>query len=214
MRAYDLYNGPTFRVLHACVDVNDVSVWVLSAEHGLISGNRKIARYDRKMTAARAEELREQTAKQFDKINKEKFHEWMVCVGKNYAHAMMDCSLPPRTKKAEGSIGRRVSILKQWLEKQPVQSPRVINDASGKLHSIRIGGKTIRTSGRKAKQIAESAQGPAATNFQTWYVQTIHGKVAAKWLVSELTGLPVARFRTADALRMLEVLEIPVSRKQ
>lgn len=56
VRALDLYAGRQFEVARR-MQAAGWTVVVLSAEHGFIPGDRKIATYDRKMDAARAAEL-------------------------------------------------------------------------------------------------------------------------------------------------------------
>lgn len=214
MPARELYDGPAFRVLRKHGG-DDLPVWVLSAKYGLIPADAKINRYDRRMTAARADELREQTAKRLDEIPQNKISEWLVCAGKTYARALTDCNWLPPVKKAEGTIGRQISILKQWLENESDSVAQVAPEhaPAGKM-TIPIGGERICVSARDALRIAaKAAECKDARNFQTWYVQTPQGEVGAKWLVSELSGLPVARFRTADALRVLKNLGVVYNHK-
>ena len=212
MPARELYDGPAFRVLRKHGG-DDLPVWVLSAKYGLISADTEIDCYDRRMTPARADELREQTVEQLNEISQNKTSEWLVCMGKTYARALT--GWPHADKKAAGTIGRQISVLKQWLENASDSVVQVAPEhAPAEKMTIPIGGKRICVSARDALHIAASAREcKDARNFQTWYVQTPQGEVGAKWLVSELSGLPVARFRTADALRVLENLDIPVTRK-
>jgi hypothetical protein len=61
--AVERYDGPTFRVLRRFLREGisePPDVLILSAEHGLIPQDLPIAAYDRKMTPARARELRPQ----------------------------------------------------------------------------------------------------------------------------------------------------------
>lgn len=59
--AYELYDGPAYRVLRASSwpgpEGPDCRVMILSAEHGLISAWHDIEHYDRRMDEARAAEL-------------------------------------------------------------------------------------------------------------------------------------------------------------
>jgi hypothetical protein len=59
-------------------------------------------------------------------------------------------------------------------------------------------------------KVARNALGssPAAGRFETWYVPVGSERVASKWLVSLLFDKPVARFRTADARRVLSQLGV------
>jgi hypothetical protein len=51
-----------------------------------------------------------------------------------------------------------------------------------------------------------------AAHFEVWYLPVDGHRVAVKELVSELTGLPVAAFRTGEAIRVLAELGLVSSR--
>ena len=50
------------------------------------------------------------------------------------------------------------------------------------------------------------------SNYRSWYVQVDDQRVGPKWLVSQLTGLPVSAFVADEARRALRQLGIPVYR--
>lgn len=58
--------------------------------------------------------------------------------------------------------------------------------------------------------IAEGERG--ALSCQSWFVPVGNYRVAPKWLVSRLTGLPVSTFHSGDARRVLNELGIEVMR--
>lgn len=63
--ALELYQGgavPWLRERVAAKPARRSRVWVLSAEHGLVSADRPLLPYDRPLTLERAEELRHQVA--------------------------------------------------------------------------------------------------------------------------------------------------------
>jgi hypothetical protein len=49
-------------------------------------------------------------------------------------------------------------------------------------------------------------------SYQSWYVPVDGHKVAPKWLVSQLTGLPASAFVTDEARRVLAQLGVKVIR--
>jgi hypothetical protein len=57
---------------------------------------------------------------------------------------------------------------------------------------------------------ALSSQSKNATCYQSWYVEVGMVRVSPKWIVSQLTGLPVGSFHTSDARRVLQQLGISV----
>jgi hypothetical protein len=60
------------------------------------------------------------------------------------------------------------------------------------------------------ESLAETSDGP--NRYQTWYVMIDGQRVAAKWLVSQITGLPVSAFVSDEARHLLTQLGIKVMR--
>ena len=215
-RAVERYDGPAFRTLRLWEkNAGDLRVWVLSAEHGLISGDAKIPDYDRRMDAARAAELRDDTAEKLARIAAEhSFSAALVCMANAYA-AAFPARFPggAEMERAVGRIGGKISRLKTWLGGDDLRP--FAGEISDEEREARIGGKTVRASAARGMALAREglARGAAgAANWQTWHVPADGGRVAAKWLAAELSGLPVSRFRTADALRVLRIWGIPYNR--
>lgn len=214
MPAVERYDGPAFRTLRRWRQrAGDLRVWVLSAEHGLISGDAKIADYDRYITRDRIPELREDTEAKLKSIaESHSFSSALICMTDAYTPAFPD-HFPGgvKTEKAGGKIGGKISHLKAWLGGDDI--PSFAGEISSEEHEARICGKSVRASAEQGISLAREglARGdPAAANWQTWYVPVDDRKqVAVKWLVAELTGLSVSQFRTADALRVLRFWGIP-----
>ena len=210
------YDGPAFRTLRLWRErAGDLRVWVLSAEHGLISGDAPISDYDRRMDAARAAELRGSTEEKLAGIAAEhSFSAALICMADVYASAF-PARLPggAETERTVGRIGGKISRLKAWLGGDDIRP--FAGEISGKERAARIGGKTVSASAARGMALAREglARGEAGTaNWQTWHVPVDGKRVAAKWLAAELSGLPVSRFRTADALRVLRIWGIPYNR--
>lgn len=211
--AVERYNGPAFRTLRLWREqAGNLRVWVLSAEHGLIPENKKIANYDRRMDAARAAELREGTAAKLSNIAAaHSFSSVLICMADAYTpafptHFLNDAGV----ERAGGRIGGKISRLKTWLGGDNIAP--FAGEISAKKREARIGRKVYRVSAAQGMALARKGlaqDGTAAANWQTWHVPVAGGCVGAKWLVAKLTKLPVSQFRTADALRVLRIWGIP-----
>lgn len=219
--ALNRYDGPAFQITRKYLNADpkaNLSVYVLSAEYGLISSDTLIPSYDRKLTLKRADELKPTIEKEIISITKSaNYHEGLICLGKLYQHAAGDALTSLQSnrqiKLVDGSIGRQNSILYHWLFQAlpPLEEP-IPADAQ---KPIVFKGKEITTTKEELIKLAlnELKCNPqAASRFETWYVTIGKYKVAPKWLFSLLSGLPVSQFRTADARRVLTALCIEVKR--
>ena len=225
--AVERYDGPAYRVLHNSgrLDSGGLRVWILSAKYGLIPSDERIGIYDMEMTRERAENLRVDTLTRFRRFVRRPPDEAFFCMGEKYMHAMSDCErwLAEKTsvKSAVGlPIGGQISRLKSWLNSEKAQESDLDffrnSPTWDAVQIVRIGGKKIKIRAQNARKIARAGlaeHSADAARFQTWHVPIVGGKVAAKWLVAELSGLPVSKFRTADALRILRILGIPHNRR-
>lgn len=209
------YDGPAFRTLRRWRDkAGDLRVWVLSAEHGLIPEDEPIADYDRRIAPERIPELRAQTEERLAGIAAaHSFSAALVCMADAYAAVFPD-RLPngAAMERAGGKIGGKISRLKAWLGGDDLRPFAGAGELSAEERAARIGGKLVRASAAQGMAVARAALArgdAAAMNWQSWHVPVDDRRVAAKWLAAELSGLPVARFRTADALRVLRSWGIP-----
>jgi hypothetical protein len=172
------------------------------------------------MTRQRALELRPTVAAKLKRIFNNKLYdetgEAFVCLGKDYFQVVdADGTLfssTPLVKVAEGSLGRKLSCLHDWLYGHP---PKVSSS-------------TLKTKGKAVLRGVELTLTPAqvfsiarigiaerrgdSTGFKSWYVTVDKVRLSPKWLVSQLTGVPVSGFSTGEALRLLSHLGIKVER--
>ena len=94
LSAIQRYDGPAFRVIRRYLSqapegMQDVDIFVLSAEFGLISAETQISSYDRLMTAARAAELRPSVLEAVRvQICPQSYTEVFLSMGKAYVQAM------------------------------------------------------------------------------------------------------------------------------
>lgn len=127
MPAIERYDGPIYRVLRKAKKEgfwpDQLEILIVSAEYGLIKADELIDFYDRKMTPARAEELRPRLAEELEaKLANSEYRIW-VNLGQLYLSTLP--SLPSGTHYAdrffEGQmsrgfkIGERCAQVKKWL---------------------------------------------------------------------------------------------------
>ena len=219
--AVERYNGPLFRVLRKFIcknpqEAQSLDVFVLSAKFGLISGEELIPDYNHIMTKARAEILHSEVMTNFSKLLKEApYQELLVVMGKTYLSALdgfedLLCD-GLEIKICNGSYGRQQANLYDWLH----QHPPCLPESSRKPGIARIREVEIELPRSQVIEIARSALTEGSGNpsrFQSWYVEIDDRKVAPKWLVSQLTDLPVRNFNTGQARRFLSRLGIEVKR--
>jgi len=120
--AIERYDGPSFQVLRKFLrtSTEEIGVWVLSAEFGLIPSDEPIPWYDRRMTIPRARQLRDPTIKRLQELTKEiEPSELYIVAGKAYVEAIkgFQAGIPRSCKVgiAAGGLGRKLSQLHAWL---------------------------------------------------------------------------------------------------
>ncbi len=228
--AIERYDGPAFRVVRkflreAPPELQDVDVFVLSAKYGLIAADELIADYDQRMTVARAQELRDEVLRAFQEcITQISYREVFLSLGRNYRAALNGCEvlLPPGVLiVSRSSSGKKLAALRAWLYGQQLSEQRKRKSASlahlGKAEKGRavIRGVLVEMTPDEVLAVARRAlaegQGRPA-NYRGWYVQVDDRRVGPKWLVSQLTGLPVSAFVADEARRVLRRLGVPVHR--
>jgi hypothetical protein len=216
--AIERYDGPVFRLLRRFLraPARPVSIHILSAAYGLISAADPIPWYDCPMTAERARGLRARVEEALCAlIGTHTFTNAFVCLGSTYWRAMPDlAALMPATVPAHiatGSMGRRLGLLHDWL----YDEPPVTQHRRGRSETARIRGIECNLSAQEALSVARNALKAGDGNphaFQSWYVSLDGRRVAPKWLVHELTGLPVSAFTTDEARRVLAQIGVAVCR--
>jgi hypothetical protein len=118
--AIERYDGPAFQVLRRYLRTDgdrELGVYVLSAKYGLISSNTPIRTYDRKMTTARAQELRPTVGARLKTILRvRRYQEMFICAGQVYLDALGDlnCLKVPVQLGALGQ-GKKIASLRRWL---------------------------------------------------------------------------------------------------
>jgi len=220
--AIQRYDGPAFRIIRRFLQQQlsqPPEIYILSAKFGLIGSNQSIPYYDQRMTPQRAKELQPSVLSNLRTILSERSYQKIcICMGKNYMQALdgyerlLHSELSLRI--IAGPLGKQSSGLYDWLyEKPPTQRqllPSNIHRGKAKLRGVEVTltPEQILALARQAvrDQLRE------ATNYQSWYVPVDEYRIAPKWLVSQITGLPVKAFVTDEARRVLSELGIEVSR--
>jgi hypothetical protein len=215
--AIDRYDGPVFRVLrkHAREALDSPAhACILSGRFGLIRGDFSIPRYERQLQRADHVALRRQVEGQLNRILDELQPERLfVSVGCRYwpllEKPLARAVSPARVVIATGGIGGRASHLAHWLRADEQAATKPISSPTRGVAVLL--GTTVRLTRDEVLQRARDAllAAPvAAQRFETWCVPLGSQRVAPKWLVSVLFDKPVARFRTADARRVLSLLGV------
>ncbi|MBM3156557.1 MAG: hypothetical protein FJ004_04655 [Chloroflexi bacterium] len=118
LTALELYDGPAYRVLRKGLNGSGVrpEIWILSAKHGLIESRFPLLPYDVKMDQENIQELSpeiELFVKRFAPPGK--FRKILIWAGKQYLFALPPTFLTrAEVDIAQGSIGRKLSVLKGW----------------------------------------------------------------------------------------------------
>ena len=122
LRAVDRYKHPIFGVLRCFLrecpyEADLLDVYILSAEHGLISGNSPIKYYDRKMDEGRAVELLPQVNKIILGIQLNEYASICSVLSDAYHLALPENWVPSNVayKKIKRRRGREQTELKEWL---------------------------------------------------------------------------------------------------
>jgi hypothetical protein len=194
-------------------------VYVLSARYGLIHYEELISDYDQRMTLQRAQELRPQISKtlllifEASSIGTKVNSRILFCMGKVYFDALKSC-VPSGIlyEHAEGSLGKKLSKLKQWLYGSSMESQLKLRSSPPRGAAC-LRGVDVTITAAEVLHLAQRAlsyQQREATNYHSWYVQVGNERVSPKWLVSLLTGLPVSGFHSDEARRVLYHLGIEV----
>ncbi len=125
-RAIDLYDGPSFRTLRAWqrgatdAERQELAVWILSAEHGLIPWDEWVEPYDRRMTRERAAEVRKDVEMTLAWLVPELAPaEVFLMLGETYMSAVpAEPFGSANVIRAPGGIGEKLGALRRWLSRQ------------------------------------------------------------------------------------------------
>lgn len=218
--ALSRYDGPAFQVLRKFIalrphEANKLDAYILSAKFGLIPADRPIACYDTKITRQAAVKLNQQVISVIQKLfSRRGYKQLFINAGRDYLYALAgyEVTIPNDLEVivSAGSSGRRQAELYDWLYGEPPVEPVASSTGTASIRGV-----TIRLTPKEVIDIAVQALTKAQSEYnryQSWYVPINGHRVAPKWLVSQLSGLPVGAFVTDEARRVLAKLGIKVVR--
>jgi len=220
--ALQRYDGPAFKVARKFLrehpqEAQSLSILILSSQFGLIPSSQLLPYYDQRMTLERAHQLRPEALSELThQIQREQARKLFIHAGKAYLAALDGYNkvIPTSLEAAiaQGTPGGRLSQLTKWLKNSLPGASTSFSDSS-QTGTPRIRGIELAftpTEVLEAACQALSSQSKNATRFQSWYVEVGMVRVSPKWIVSQLTGLPISSFHTSDARRVLQQLGISV----
>lgn len=218
--ALERYDGPAFQVLRKFLvecpnEVSKLDIRIISAKFGLVPADQPIPYYNQKMVLPRAKTLNPKVlAKLREIFAHQKYKKLLISVGQDYWPALAGyeslLQSDVEVTLAAGSSGRRQTMLRDWLRGGMAPTLSVVLQGRARIRGIDV----ILTP-EEVMEIASQAlalSGNGSQAFQSWYVQVNGHRVSPKWLVSQLTGLPVGKFITDEARRVLAKLGIEVKR--
>lgn len=215
--AIDRYDGPSVRVLRRFVresSARPVRACFVSGRYGLVRDDFPLPVYDHRLLPEDENRLTLQVGQELKRaIADFDPSRFFVSVSGGYWRLLrvaLAREVPSdRLAFARGAVGGRASRLFTWLRSNcGHDAPRTRRPLAGEATLL---GTTLKLSSAEfCRRVREAlaATPQAAERFETWYVPFDGRRVAAKWLVSVLFQKPVARFRTADARRVLTCLGI------
>jgi len=222
--ALERYQGPQFQVVRKFLLAHPemktkLDIAILSARLGIISSTEPILDYDQRMTPEQATSLQPialASLRQY--FQHTAYQRCCISLGKDYLSAIVGVEdLVPsgcEITYTRGSQGERLSQLFDWLyhnQPTPIVKPaRVTKSVHIRGIEIRLSPEEVIALGR-SKLASPTSSLPKA---KTWYVDIDGQRVPPKWLISQITELPVSAFNTTDARFVLESLGIKVNRIQ
>ena len=219
--ALERYDGPIFRVMNKFMRVypfkaHSLDVYIMSAKFGLIPSSQSIPNYDCRVTLQRVKELQPRTLTELKQILiGRQYDELFISMGKDYLRVLVGYeSLIPANLKvivSTGAMGRKQAELRNWLHGEPSgtrdNQAKVVQQGKAYLRGIEIVLTPNQVMEVARLALVEERNIP---KYQIWYVQVGDQRVPVKWLVNQLTGLPVNAFHTNEARRILQQLGIEV----
>ncbi len=133
--AVDLYDGPIYRVLRAFLREylwpDDLSIAILSAQHGLIGGMTPVEFYDLRMTRQRAQAMAGEVRQTLSEWRRGHSRVQLV-LGVDYLEAIRPAAKTfwrSNVELADGPIGMKLQYLNRTLRQQARKAPRRADDS-------------------------------------------------------------------------------------
>ena len=211
--AIERYDGPAFRVVRNFrrdnfAEKSIIDIFIISAEYGILEASKEIPFYDRRLTSRRVNEIRPLIENKIKHISKENhYDDLFISASQAYLEALGTyqnyIQNNTRITLSSGSPGKKLGELRRWLYDGKSAQNGVSAPKNGK---IMLKGVEITQSPEQVIEIARQAlknNPDRADQFYSWYVLVDGIRVSPKWLVSNLTGLPLGKFHTNSAIKAL-----------
>lgn len=218
--ALERYDGPAFQVLRKFTvecptKAQGLDTWIISAKFGLIPADKPIPYYDELMTVHRATVLNPIVLAEVERLLARCiYRKLLINVGQGYLPALAGYELLApddlEVTLLSGSLGHRQAMLRDWLRGEPQAPLSIPSQGRARIRGIEIA-LTPEEVVERAGQALVYSKG-AEQAYRSWYVQIDGRRVSPKWLVSQLTGLPIGSFVSDEARRVLAQLGIEVRR--
>jgi hypothetical protein len=229
--ALERYDGPSFHVLRRYLASHPASppdVYILSSRFGLIPAGQPIPNYDQRLTPQRAAELQPALREALTEIlSRREYKQIYLAVGREYAQALdgYEALVPTAASVivARGSQGRRIAQLYDWLygpARRDIEGvPRAVASRetgryrkTPRLRGVEIALTADQALVRARQALAANSRG--CDRFHSWYILLDGRRIAPKWLMTQLSGLPTSAFTTQEALWVLAHIGIVVHRAE
>jgi len=219
--AIERYDGPAFRLLRRYLNRSDedLEIYILSAKFGLITHQTSIPYYEQKLRSDRIEELKERISKQnfFSKTHERK--PFFINLGKTYSQVFEPVFeglvKNSNTTFASGSSGKRLAEMYDWLygEKSSLRNeqPKIELEKEVFIQGVRLYTTEKEIRAIVMDEISQNGM-KNLQNYQSWFVSVDDLKISPKWLISRLTNLPVGKFHSDQARKVLQKLGVKVER--
>src|SRR5262249_2777180 len=143
-----------------------------------------------------------------------KYRKLLINVGRTYLYALSGYESLVTDEleltQISGSSGRRQTMLRDWLRRHSQPPLPITSQCRPRIVGIEIGLTDGEVIERAFQALASDNCGSLA--YQSWYVQVDGHRVSPKWLVHQLTEIPVGEFHSDEARRVLQQLGIVVHR--
>ncbi|OGR24297.1 MAG: hypothetical protein A2139_04935 [Desulfobacca sp. RBG_16_60_12] len=224
--ALERYDGPLWRVLRAWLRNNpslapDLDVYALSAAFGLIPAGQLIQWYDQTMSPERASELRPRILAILGELMQRPYVAACFGLSRRYLRAIegWDAVVQPGLEitVTDGALGVKLGQLGAWLDGRPWQAStsrrKPIRAPTKPRGRAKIAGVEVAMRREEVLDRARAALTAGvggADRFRDWYILVDGQRVAPKWLVSQIIGLPTIRFSAGQARMFLRQLGLDI----
>ncbi len=220
--AIERYDGPNFCLLRKYIkqSPNDLDIYILSAKFGLLFHKTEIPYYEQRLSKKQFSDLSSLAVTQVNQVfrKSKKQKEIFINLGSLYLETF-ECAINKISKHnsityAKGSSGKRLAEMYNWLygKNSSLHNEQInVIEKEAVIQRIRFTVTEAEIHQIVQKEISQKGK-KDLEKFQSWFVPVDGFKVSPKWLVSQLTDLPVSKFHSDQARKVLQKLGIKVQR--